>query len=68
MLHFGVDRQSLKGSRVRAHCWITIDGATVLNPPSRSMVEVLAYDGSSIDRPRQFSPEIEASSDWIAQE
>ena len=44
-LHFGVDRKSLADPRVRAHCWIVLDGKVVLNPPSENMVTVLVYDG-----------------------
>jgi hypothetical protein len=45
-LLLGVDRTSLNGPRVRAHCWIKL-GARVFNPPTPDMVEIysLRSDG-----------------------
>ncbi len=39
-LHFGVDRASAGRARMAAHCWITLDGAVVLNPPLPGHVEM----------------------------
>jgi hypothetical protein len=44
-LHFGVDRLSLGNARIKAHCWIVLDGKVVLNPPDVTMVTLLVYDG-----------------------
>lgn len=41
-LHFGVDRNSAAAPRLAAHCWVSLDGRVVLNPPLPSHVEVLA--------------------------
>lgn len=41
-LHFGVDRDSAAAPRLAAHCWVSLDGRVVLNPPLPSHVEVLA--------------------------
>jgi hypothetical protein len=46
-LHFGLVPQTITTAHPRAHCWITIDGAIVLNPPEGPMIELFAYDGSS---------------------
>ena len=47
VLHFGLIPNSLVAGRPRAHCWITLDGTSVLNPPQTPMVELFAYDGSA---------------------
>lgn len=39
-LHFGIDRTSVKRARLAAHCWITLEGQTLLNPPSADYVEI----------------------------
>jgi hypothetical protein len=46
LLHFGLVPGSLSGSRPRAHCWITLGGTCVLNPPEAGMVELFVYDGN----------------------
>lgn len=46
-IHFAVDPASLKTARARAHCWITVRGDTVMNPPDPSMIELFSYDGSA---------------------
>lgn len=43
-LHFGLDRASVRRDQLSAHCWIELDGRTVLNPPGDGMVEILARD------------------------
>lgn len=45
VLHFGLVPGSLTSDRPRAHCWITLAGACVLNPPDAGMVELFSYDG-----------------------
>ena len=47
VLHFGLLPQTITTSHPRAHCWITIGGAIVLNPPEQPMLELFTYDGSS---------------------
>jgi hypothetical protein len=47
LLHFGVVPQSLSGKKPAAHCWISIDGKIMLNPPERPMHELFFYDGKS---------------------
>ncbi|MBB5754424.1 lasso peptide biosynthesis B2 protein [Prosthecomicrobium pneumaticum] len=44
-LHFGVDRDSIAEPSLRAHCWVVVDGAIVLNPPDPRMVTVLRHGG-----------------------
>jgi hypothetical protein len=45
VLHFGVVPQSLKGKKPSAHCWVSVGGQIVLNPPGRPMHELFVYDG-----------------------
>lgn len=47
VFHFAVNAASLATARPRAHCWISIDGKVVLNPPEPGMVEVFRYDAST---------------------
>jgi hypothetical protein len=47
LLHFGVVPQSLSGKKPAAHCWISIDGKIMLNPPERPMHELFFYDGKN---------------------
>jgi hypothetical protein len=42
-LHFGVERHSVNAARLAAHCWVVLDGNTVLNPPSHGMVPIFAH-------------------------
>ncbi len=42
-LHFGIERTSLPGPEVRAHCWVVNDGKTVLNPPEATVVPILIH-------------------------
>jgi hypothetical protein len=44
-LHFGVDPGSVASDRLRAHCWIVLDGNIVLNAPERDMTEILVVRG-----------------------
>lgn len=46
VLHFGLVPKSVKAGRPRAHCWVSIDGAVVLNPPAEPMIDLLSYDGA----------------------
>ncbi len=45
VLHFGIVPRTAVTSRPRAHCWISLDGTTVLNPPAEPMLDLFAYDG-----------------------
>lgn len=45
LLHFGVDRSSLRGERTKAHCWVSVGGETVLNAPKNQLHELFVYDG-----------------------
>jgi hypothetical protein len=42
-LHFGLDRTSVAGDHLSAHCWVVLDGQIVLNPPTPGMVEILVH-------------------------
>jgi hypothetical protein len=42
-LHFGVDPGIVASARTVAHCWVTLDGATVIGGSRTPFVEVLVY-------------------------
>jgi len=44
-LHFGVVPQSVGTARPRAHCWVSVEGRALLNPPEEPMTELFSYDG-----------------------
>lgn len=44
-LHFGIDRTSLPGPHLRAHCWVVNNGETVLNPPQQTLAPILVHNG-----------------------
>mgnify|MGYP003678515736 CR=1 FL=1 len=46
-LHFAVAPASINTPQPRAHCWISLDGETVLNPPSEPMIDLFIYDGTA---------------------
>jgi len=47
VLHFGVAPQTLGNKRPRAHCWVSLNGDTVLNPATEPMVELFSHDGTA---------------------
>ena len=47
LLHFGVVPQSLGSKKPAAHCWVSIDGKIMLNPPGRPMHELFVYNGET---------------------
>ena len=52
VLHFGLDPASAEKERLHAHCWLTLDDACVLNPPTDAMVVLFSWDGErKIDGP-----------------
>ena len=38
-LHFGIDKDSIRDPKVRAHCWVRL-GARIFNPPTPAMIEI----------------------------
>jgi hypothetical protein len=44
-LHFGVDPASVAAERLRAHCWVVLDGENVLSAPLKDMAEILVVCG-----------------------
>jgi hypothetical protein len=47
-LHFSVLRGSQRLERLRAHCWVTLDRAMLLNAPEGDYAELLVYDGRPV--------------------
>ena len=52
-LHFGVEPASVESDRLRAHCWVVLDGDIILNAPEQDMVEILVVRGGP-DRPAKL--------------
>jgi hypothetical protein len=55
-LHFGVDRASITSVRLRAHCWVVLAGAVILNPPDGTTQTIFVYDGPRPNGARQNAP------------
>ena len=53
-LHFGVDRTSLNGPTVKAHCWIKL-GEQIFNPPDPNMVELFFFAAVPTGPRNQYS-------------
>ena len=45
-LHFGVERDVVNSARVAAHCWVTLDGRTVVGESETPYVEILVHPGA----------------------
>jgi hypothetical protein len=61
LLRFGLLKGTLTAARPRAHCWIILDGQTILNPPEGPMVHLFDYDGAK-------SIPASGANSWSAQE
>ncbi len=46
VLHFGLVPKTITTTRPKAHCWISLNGTIVLNPPVVPMLDLFAYDGA----------------------
>jgi hypothetical protein len=53
LLHFAVEPGSLSESRLSAHCWITVDGQVLMNPPTSTMMPLFAWDGARMIEPER---------------
>lgn len=42
-LHFGVERGAVTSPRVAAHCWVTLDGRTMIGESDVPYVEILVH-------------------------
>lgn len=42
-LHFGVEPEAVNSARVVAHCWVTLDGRTVIGQSKTPYVEILVH-------------------------
>jgi hypothetical protein len=42
-LHFGIDKTSLPGPALKAHCWIVQNGDVVLNPPNQTTFRIYVH-------------------------
>ncbi|MEP9398206.1 lasso peptide biosynthesis B2 protein [Mesorhizobium sp. KR2-14] len=45
VLHFAIVPKTALTTRPRAHCWVSLEGQTVMNPPQVPMLELFSYDG-----------------------
>lgn len=46
-LHFGVDPATLYKAKLGGHCWVVLDGKTILNAPVSEIIPVLVLDQDS---------------------
>lgn len=51
LLHFALEPESLKEPTMSAHCWVTVDDAILMNPPTPTMMPLFAWDGARMIRP-----------------
>ena len=54
-LHFGIDRSTLSGASLTAHCWVVCDGKIVLNSPGADMVQILIWPDAAAELPTGLS-------------
>jgi hypothetical protein len=47
-LHFGVDPDIVASARAKAHCWVTLDGVTVIGETQTRFVEILSVPRGDI--------------------
>jgi len=45
VLHVSVDRASIRTMRTRGHCWVTLEGVCLSNPPDPAQSEFFRFDG-----------------------
>lgn len=45
-LHFGVDPDVLTATKVSAHCWVTLDGTTLIGASDIPYIEILTYSNN----------------------
>jgi len=62
LLRFGVARGSAASGRVSAHCWVEVEGDTILNAPPPDMVEVLRHAPSGRGGPSRTKAAHDAGS------
>ncbi|MBU2193131.1 MAG: lasso peptide biosynthesis B2 protein [Alphaproteobacteria bacterium] len=48
VLHFGLLPDTARSDHPRAHCWVDLDGRTVLNPATVRTVELFSYNGQGV--------------------
>lgn len=53
VLHFAIVPKTALTNRPRAHCWVSVAGETVMNPPLEPMLDLFSYDGRAAMPVRQ---------------
>ena len=61
VLHFGVAPETAKSNHPRAHCWISLDGKAIFNPPTEPMLNLLSYNGQEAIPASGSSPDFEVA-------
>lgn len=61
IITFGIERDSVAAGAIRAHCWVTVEGRCVINPPYAGIVPIMSHDGVSR---AAAAPEIPAGAAW----
>lgn len=54
-LHFGIDRSTLSGATLMAHCWVVCDGEVVLNSPGADIIQILIWPDATAELPISLS-------------
>ena len=47
-LHFGVEADAATSARVAAHCWVTVDGRTLIGESEIPYAEILVHAADDI--------------------
>lgn len=45
VLHFAIVTKTALTTRPRAHCWVSLEGQTVMNAPQEPMLDLFSYNG-----------------------
>lgn len=48
VLYFGIVAKTASGPHPRAHCWLVLNGQTILNAPVEPMVELFSFNGAAV--------------------
>ncbi len=50
-LHFGLEPDSVAGSRIDAHCWVCLDARPVIGEPAAGMLTIHVYQSENDKQP-----------------
>jgi hypothetical protein len=55
LLHFAIEKTSLGQPVPKAHCWVTVGGKILINPPTPTMIDMFAWDGAVLIKPQDLA-------------